>query len=224
MPRSGAASVRTALLLAAAVAISLPLGAQTLYKWIDAQGRVQYSDKPPKDFKGEVTKLESDPLPTATVPARPASPKAAPEAAPPATDLNAQRRAIRERLGANVKLAREKLERARKALAEAGGPEPEERQVIQQRVAQGGGNPKPLPIPNTDPTQGRTAGGGMHGMTARSNCREVTLADGKTKTVICPTSVPGEAYFDRVRRLEEEVAKAEEELEAAQTAYRRGVD
>ena len=210
-----------AALIVAALAASTAAVAQTMYKWIDAQGRVQYSDKPPKGFKGEVTKIETDPAPPPPL-APPRASKPAPEAEP-ANDINAKRRATRERLAANIERAREKLEKARKALAGAGGPEPDERQVIQQRVTQGAGNPMPLPIPNTDPTQATLARGGMHGMAGRSNCREVPLADGK-KTTICPTAVPGEAYFDRVRELEEAVAKAEEELAAAQTAYRRGVD
>lgn len=41
-------SWRTALLAAAfACAAALPCGAQTLYKWTDASGRVVYSDQPP---------------------------------------------------------------------------------------------------------------------------------------------------------------------------------
>jgi hypothetical protein len=47
--------------------------------------------------------------------------------------------------------------------------------------------------------------------------------DGK-KTTFCPVSMPNEAYFERISRLEAAVKAAEEELTAAQRAYRRGVD
>ena len=40
----------------------------------------------------------------------------------------------------------------------------------------------------------------------------------------CPALVPSEAYYDRVRELEEAVKRAEAELDDAERAYRRGVD
>ena len=195
--------------------------AQVLFKWMDAQGRVQYSDKPPKDFKGEVTRLESDVHPPAIVRPLPQSKAAEAKDEKPAS-MNDKRRATRERLTAALETARAKRDAARKALDEA-EPAEDERQVIQQRVSKGG-NTKPQPIANRDPTQARPTGGGMHGMSAdRTNCREV-ISNGR-KGVVCPTSVPGgEAYRERIRVLEEALAAAEEELTAAETAYRRGVD
>jgi hypothetical protein len=178
--------------------------AQTLYKWTDAQGRIQYSDRPPKDFKGEVTRIESDAQP----PQAPAwVPKAAGakvqegkqvEKAP--GDMNSRRRALRERLAADVARARDRLEAAKKALDESGSPQVDERQVVQQRFARG-----------TQPA------------TPRSNCREVVASDGK-KQLMCPALVPGEGYYDRIRALEEAVAKAEEDLTLAERAYRQGAD
>jgi hypothetical protein len=64
--------------------------------------------------------------------------------------------------------------------------------------------------------------GGMHGMTERSNCR--VEGSGNQKILMCPTSVPTEEYRERVARLEEAMRKAEAELEAAEVAWRRGVD
>ena len=207
----------------ACAALALPATAQVLYKWIDAQGKVQYSDKPPKDFKGEVTRLEAEEYLPPVV--RPVAPKAAPAAGDAKDDkpsLNSQRRAVREKLAGDVARARDKRDAAKRALEEAEGPAPDEMQVIQQRV-KAGGNPKPQPIPNRDATQSRGAGGGMHGMTAqRSNCREVV--SGGKKNVICPTVVPGDAYHERIKKLEEELALAEQELSAAERAYRLGVD
>ena len=208
-----------ACLIACALAASGGAAAQVLYKWVDAQGRVQYSDKPPKDFKGEVTRIEAEDYPPAVV--RPL-PQPAAKGQDGKADLNTQRRLLRERLAADVARAREKRDAAKRALDEA-QPTDDERQVIQQRVAKGG-NTKPQPIANRDATQARPTRGGMHGMSAdRTNCREV-VSNGR-KGVVCPTSIPGgEEFRERVKVLEEALAAAEEELTAAETAYRRGVD
>lgn len=197
-----------ALVLAAALGAA-PLAAQVLYKWVDDQGKTQYSDKPPKGFKGEVTHIETEvdkttmpPAPAPSAPAR-VAPRAAESVEPvPATeDLLTKRRATRARLDARLTQARLKADRARKALEQADTPEPEERQVVQQR----------------------SAGGGMHGMAPRSNCR-VEIAAGGRKIMMCPTAVPTPEYHDRVARLEADLRKAEEELAAAELAWRRGVD
>lgn len=189
-------------LVAFGLAVAAAAPAQTLYKWTDAQGKVQYSDRPPKNFTGEVTRIPIDaaPAPAPAKPAAPAVKEAAPAVDKPVDDIAARRRALRERLGADVARAREKLEAARAALENAGGPEVDERQVVQQRFAKG-----------TRPAQ------------ARSNCREVAGADGR-KSLMCPALVPGEGYYERIRLLEEALKRAEEELEAAERAYRRGVD
>jgi hypothetical protein len=191
----------------AALAFALASGlaaAQTLYKWTDANGKVQYSDVPPKNFKGELTRIEIEP--TKNAPAampRPPEPKAAAPAAEtkPPEDVNARRRANREQLEARLERAREKVEAAKKAREEGEVLEDDERQVIQQRAA----------------------AGGQHGMAARSNCRVEQAANG-AKWLMCPTSVPTQDYFDRIERLDANLKKAEEELAAAQRAWRQGVD
>jgi hypothetical protein len=63
----------------------------------------------------------------------------------------------------------------------------------------------------------------MHGMAPRSNCRQEKDKNGQT-IVMCPTAVPGAEYHDRIARLEENLRRAEEELAAAEEAWRRGVD
>jgi hypothetical protein len=193
----------SALILAAALA-ALPAAAQVLYKWVDADGKTQYSDRRPKDFKGEVLRIEPE-IEKATLPppvrAAPPAPARGGEAKDSGTeDIAAKRRATRESLDARLKQARSKVEAARKALADSESPTPEERQVVQQRAA----------------------GGGMHGMAARSNCREEKR--GNQKILMCPTAVPTEEYRDRIARMEDDVRKAEEELAAAEQAWRRGVD
>ena len=212
-----------AFALAACALLALPAAGQVLYKWVDAQGRVQYSDKPPKNFKGEVTRIEPDAQPEPVVRPLPAPAKAAAEAGEAKQPtMNDKRRATRERLAADIARARDKRDAAKRALDEA-EPTDDERQVIQQRVSKGA-NSKPQPIANRDATQARPTGGGMHGMSAdRTNCREI-VSNGR-KGVVCPTSIPGgEDFRERVKVLEEALAAAEEELTAAETAYRRGVD
>ena len=187
--------------------------AQVLYKWIDDTGRVQYSDKPPKNFKGEITRIEPDVQPATAppwvppgaapaAPARTKEPEAAAKAPPP--DMATKRRTTREALALRLEQARENLAQARKALDEGGGLGPDDGQVVQQ-------------IQTAD-------AGGMHGLsTQRSNCSNVVGKDGKP-AIMCPALVPNEFYFDRMSKLEEAVKRAEVEVDAAEQAYRRGVD
>ena len=206
MPLNRAAGVVVAMAWLAAG----PAVAQALYKWIDTEGRVQYSDRPPKGFKGEVSRIETETdkvtLPaaaTSPAPPVPAAPAAAAEkakAAPPES-IGAKRRATRELLGERLKEARAKVEAARKAMEGSESPEPEERQIVQQRGAQ-------IPV---------------DGVALRSNCRVEVGQDGK-KGVMCPASVPAPEYYGRVARQEAALRKAEDELAAAEEAWRRGVD
>jgi hypothetical protein len=201
--RSKVASFLSALVLAAS---SAAWGQAILYKWIDAQGKTQYSDQPPKNFKGEVTRIESDTYPAAAPAAKAAAPVVAPAAnaaaKAPAGDYLSRRRTLRDDLAAKREAAHVALEQAKKALDEGRDPQFDELQTVQSRSDNLGGR----------------AGSGV----ARSNCREVT-ANGKT-TTICPGVVPKEEYYDRIAQLEAAVKKAEEDLDAAETAYRRGVD
>lgn len=190
-------------LVAALLAASGFAMAQTLYRWTDADGKTHYGDRPPKEAIG-VTKVDTGPeTNTLNAPLAPA-PKAAPAADVPAKvaapDRNTQRRDTRERLAAELKRARDNLEAAKKTLAEGGDMRDDERQSVQQRS----GSPPVTP-------------------TARQNCRQVTDKNGKP-ALMCPASVPNEQYYDRIAQLEEAVRKAEEEVAAAENAYRRGVD
>lgn len=221
--------MRAIALLAMACAVAFAAHAQVLYKWVDAQGRTQYSDAPPKGFKGEVTRIEVEPprkaapIPPPPVVPVPAAKGSSDEKAEAPQDLAARRKALREKLQANLDAARLKLELAQKALDEGRDPQPEERQAIQQRVNTTGNTGAVPGLRNPDATQNRPVGGGMHGLASRSNCRTAKGADGRDVT-ICPTSILKEEYFDRVAQLEEAVRKAEEEVAAAESAYRRGVD
>lgn len=179
-----------------------PAGAQVLYKWVDANGRVVYSDRlPPKGFIGKVERIEPDAPATPVEAAPPVVPRPAAETAKAPPDMATQRRATRVRLQANLDAARERVEAARKALTEGSDPQSDDRRIIQQRVD------------GTTPTT----------TTLRNNCRTTRGADGKD-SVMCPTALLNEEYFARVEQLEEALRKAEEDLSAAELAYRRGVD
>lgn len=224
---------------AAVLALACACGvvhAADLYRWTDADGRVVYGDKPPKNARN-VSRIDVD-TSTTTVPARPAPAPAAPAAAaapaPQAADILTQRRATRARLEANVAQARERLDLARKNLAEATDMAPEEQQSIIENVptesltpdpnakAPQGVNPNTA---NTVETANLTpARGGMYGMSSnRQNCT-VTITKEKNKVLVCPTIVPNQAYRERIAMLEDAVKKAEADLDAALDAYRRGVD
>lgn len=215
--------------VAAVLAVSLGLAwceaaAQVLYKWTDAEGKVQYSDRAPKNFTGAVTRLEPDeqPVPSMPTPGKPlpgATAVQVGEERPAAPDSAGQRRALRLKLEYDVALARRKLESARAALEASPSPQDDERQVIQQKREKG----NPAPGPGSASTGGMLGSGAMHGGTPRSNCRTVKGNDGKTITT-CPTAVPNDAFYDRINALEEAVTVAEKELAAAEQAYRRGVD
>jgi hypothetical protein len=180
--------------------------AQALYKWTDKDGRVQYADKPPAGFKGEVTRIEIDAVPTPVKPAAAPPSKAQPDddAKEKVLDPAAKRRAERERLSARLAAAREKVEKARADLAGGEGILDEEKQIVQQHHARDAKRPQNTPAP-------------------RQNCMGETTSAGRT-VWNCPTPIPGEAYFDRQKTLEEALQKAEEELAEAERAYRRGVD
>ena len=101
----------TLLVLACAVA-ALPAAGETLYKMVDRQGKVTYGEKPPKDFDGQVTRIDIDPKAnTATLPKPPA-----PAAAPPKVGPDVP---VGIKVVTNAERARDNLDKARKALEEA---------------------------------------------------------------------------------------------------------
>src|SRR4051794_7660639 len=87
--------------LAASIVAGLAAGtacAQTLYKLIDKNGKVTYSEEAPKDFDGKVIRIDIDPNANrATLPKFEPKPAAAPAGrAAPAAALDAK--ALRERV------------------------------------------------------------------------------------------------------------------------------
>jgi hypothetical protein len=217
------ASARAAL-AAALLALAAPAAiAQVLYKWTDRSGRVVYSDKlPPKGFDGTVTPVEPDVPADAAPPAvvRDGLKRSAPPPSP--RDIATQRRDTRERLQANIDAAGTKLEAARLALAEAEVPGEDDRRVIQQR--QDGAQRPITPMPaDVDPDVNAVLGGVPETPLQRPNCKTTKAANGRVSTM-CSRSIPTEEYYARVEKLEQAVREAQAQLDAAQEAYRRGVD
>ena len=119
-------------LFAASCAAALPAAAQTLYKLIDKNGKVTYSESPPKDFKGQVIRMDIDPKAnTATLPRPSAAPAPAKSSAPAAASGRD-----------SVEAARGRLEAARKALQEA-IDNPRDDEI--RRVGNKGGGTRPVP-------------------------------------------------------------------------------
>lgn len=176
---------------------------QTLYKLVDKSGKVTYVDHVPKGFDGEVTRIEVDPQANTQRPTPAPVPSGAPTGAPAKPDLNTTRRALRERLQADIDRARVKVADARKALSDGVDPKDNEYQTIQQKF---------------DASRAREGESGP-----RPNCRKQAGSNGMA-IWICPTIVPGEMYRDRQQALEEAVKAAEAELEIAERTYRRSVD
>jgi hypothetical protein len=189
--------------------------AQVLYKWIGDDGTTQYSDRlPPKSFKGTVTRIEPDEQPPPAAPYRAAGPNAKQGedgiVQPP--DVAGARRDLRRKLEGDVAAAREKLAAAKLAIEVSSAPQDDEKQMIQRRTDQ---------VSNLPGTGSASAGGGL--AFGRSNCTTAKNADGLPVTT-CPTSIPNDAYYERIRKLEDDVRAAEENLATAERAYRRGVD
>ena len=132
----------TPILAAVAALACADAVAQTLYKLIDKKGKVTYSESPPKDFDGQVIRMDIDPKAnTATLP------KARVDA--PAAKAPASSAASRSADAAQS--ARDKLDAAKKALQDA-IDNPREDEV--QRVGTTKGFTRPVP---TDAYQKRIA-------------------------------------------------------------------
>jgi hypothetical protein len=122
---------RAALAAAFACAAAGPDAfAQTLYKLIDKNGKVTYSESPPKDFDGKVIRMDIDPnANTATMPKG----SALREESAAAKNASADDA---------VRSARQRLESAKKALADA-RDNPGEGDVTRIGIKGGGTRPQP---------------------------------------------------------------------------------
>jgi hypothetical protein len=105
------------VLVAAAALLASQASAEVLYKLIDKNGKVTYSEEKPKNFDGQVIRLDIDPnANTATMPRPAAGANSGEPAGPPKRKAsNAKKPSTEERVAA----ARERLENAQRALQDA---------------------------------------------------------------------------------------------------------
>ena len=119
--------------MAASLLLATAATAQTLYKLIDRNGKVTYSESKPKEFDGQVIRLDIDPnANTATLP-KPTGPIGGPAAGQAAT---------KDLAVARMQGAQERLERAKQALQNA-RDNPTESDF--ERVGKVGGGSRPVP-------------------------------------------------------------------------------
>ena len=139
MDETSRKSIRAGLALgAAALLCATSAAAQTLYKLIDKNGKVTYSESPPKEFDGKVIRMDIDPKAnTATLPKPSASPAQETE-----SEKIIRRPTPATGGGDKVSAARDKLEAAKKALKDA-QDNPGESDVA--RMGNKGGGTRPVP-------------------------------------------------------------------------------
>jgi hypothetical protein len=127
------------IVIAIAAALALPASAATLYKLIDKNGKVTYSEEKPKNFDGQVIPLEIDPnANTATLP-KPVPKTEESGRRNTREDSRAVKKASAEE---RVKQAQERLDTARKTLDDAkANPGPDDITF----VGKVGGGARPVP-------------------------------------------------------------------------------
>lgn len=194
-------SALNAVLVVAAGSLIISTQAQTLYRDIDKDGKVTYSDEP-TGKNGKTTTLEFDKNLNVT-----ASPKRYSDGKKSDFDERIRKRAaLRDKLRADLEKAQARLAAAETALANGRDPRDEE---LQPTISNPDNNGKP------------NAAGIITGRSGLVVCSKDKNPDGSQR-IVCPAiSVPNEEYPKRVKELEDAVARAEEEVRRAGQAYRR---
>lgn len=171
-------------------------GAQVLYRYLDKEGRVVLSDRPPA--QGAFERIESDP--NTNVIQSPRRSSDTPSTA--GSTLARERQQRRDKLRAAIDEARKRLEAAQAALRAGQDPQEGEWRPVQVRPDNQG-------KPNS---KGQvTALGG----------KVVCPIDPYGKPLCVSGNSPGEEYYKRIEMLEDAVRKAEQALHAAEQDYRR---
>jgi Domain of unknown function (DUF4124) len=105
------------VLAAAAALLASPASAEVLYKLIDKNGKVTYSEEKPKNFDGQVIRLDINPNEnTATMPKPASGANSGEPTAPPKRKESAAKKPNPEE---RIAQARERLELAQRALQAA---------------------------------------------------------------------------------------------------------
>jgi hypothetical protein len=193
--------VLNAVLVVAAGSLIISTQAQTLYRDVDKDGNVTYSDQPPGNG-GKTSTLEIDKNLNVTD-----SPKRNTDGKKSDFDERIRKReALRDKLRADLGKAQARLAATQTSLANGRDPRNEE---LQPTISNPDNNGKP------------NAAGIITGRSGLVVCSKDKNPDGSER-IICPAiSVPNEEYPKRVKALEDAVARAEEEVRSAEQAYRR---
>jgi hypothetical protein len=131
--------------LAVALLAALPAIAQTLYKLIDKNGKITYSEVAPKNFDGQVIRMDIDPKAnTATLPKYEPAPKTEESArrSPSGMGKSIAEQKAEQQGGDRLQQAKDRLEQRRKALADAQN-NPLEGDI--QLLGKVGGGARPVP-------------------------------------------------------------------------------
>ncbi len=169
---------------------------QNVYKQVDKDGKTTYSDQ---RAAGKQLEIDNDRNVTQSAKDKDSDGKKA-----LSIEENVkQRRALRDTLRAAIEQAQAVLDAAREALAKGQEPREDEWQPT---------------ISYPDNAGKPNAQGVITGRNGQVVCTKAKGAD----RVQCPAiQVPGEAFRDRLKALEDAVAKAEENLREAEQNYRR---
>jgi hypothetical protein len=134
-------TTRIGIMLACGLAVFPAAAAvEILYKLIDRNGKITYSGEAPKNFDGQVIRLEIDPARnTATLPKYEPTPKAVTKEGQPGKLAEERNKLTREQ---RLEQARENLEKARRALADA-RDNPKDGDI--QFIGKVGGGARPQP-------------------------------------------------------------------------------
>jgi len=202
------ALARIALVVPLAAASLAP--AATLYKLVDAQGRVSYVAEPPKGFDGKATPIEVASGTEQGVRFGPAKEEeAATNAEAKADDYLAQRRARWSAVEKRLKDAHAWLDEARENVANAVPGEGDVIRVAKQTAADNAGtSPKSYESPMVN-------GDTQMCSTVIRNGRRVQA---------CARRAVSEDYAKRLEYLEDQVRQAELAVADAEIAYRRNMD
>lgn len=179
--------------------ISFAASAQTVYRYVDKDGKVVLSDQPPKGIAFEKVEYDRN---TNVIESPKRSQGTRTEAGEVGNDRARQRARLRDELRAAVDAARDRLIAAKAALEAGRDPQDDEWQPTVTQPDNGG-------KPNSK--------GVITGRGGKVVCNVDAY-----RRVVCPAvPVPSEAYRKRIENLEQAVADAEQALREAENKYRR---
>lgn len=199
--------VSSIIFFAASAAVALPVSADVLYKLIDKNGKVTYSESKPDNFDGQVIRIDVNPD---------ANTMAAPKPSQSSEDLKGpteNEKIIRRRVvnaSDKLQVARDKADEACKAF-ETARDNPTDNDVVWMAV--GAGPPQPsgppvAPAPQPPPT----------GPTVPNQSKPPVVGPNPIGKRTGARPVPTDEYLARLAGLEKTCNDAKEELRVSEGA------